>query len=130
MLLTDIVVRQLNQAGRYTDGQIKGLHLWIKPSKQRYWIFRYTIDGKRQNMSLGAYPEISLKQARQRAVKARNEINSGINPISQKKASKADIEALKDRLEFQEFALDYIATMRPRWSNLKHADQWESTMKT
>ena len=130
MLLTDIVVKQLNQGGRYTDDQTKGLHLWIKPSKQRYWIFRYTINGKRQNMSLGAYPEISLKQARQRAVKARNEINSGINPISQKKASKADIETHKDRLEFQEFALDYITTMRPRWSNLKHADQWESTMKT
>jgi hypothetical protein len=71
MLLTDIVVRQLNQAGRYTDDQTKGLHLWIKASNQKYWIFRYTINGNRQNMSLGSYPEISLKQARQKAIKAR-----------------------------------------------------------
>ncbi len=54
MLLTDIVVRQLNQAGRYTDDQTKGLHLWIKASNQKYWIFRYTINGNRQNMSLGS----------------------------------------------------------------------------
>ena len=58
MLLTDIVVRQLNQAGRYTDDQTKGLHLWIKASNQKYWIFRYTINGNRQNMSLGSYPQI------------------------------------------------------------------------
>ncbi len=130
MLLTDIVVRQLNQTGRYTDDQIKGLHLWIKASNQKYWIFRYTINGKRQNMSLGAYPEISLKQARQRAIKARNDINAGVNPITEKKDSKAQNQAIKNQVLFKDFALNYIATMQPRWSNPKHAAQWVSTMKT
>lgn len=130
MLLTDIVVRQLNQTGRYTDDQIKGLHLWIKASNQKYWIFRYTINGKRQNMSLGAYPEISLKQARQRAIKARNDINTGVNPITEKKGSKTQKQVIKNQMLFKDFALNYIATMQPRWSNPKHAAQWVSTMKT
>lgn len=130
MLLTDIVVKQLIHAGRYTDDQTKGLHLWVKPNKQRYWIFRYTIDGKRQNMSLGAYPEISLKQARQKAIKARNEVNSGINPISQKKSAREQIKANQDKYIFKDFAIEYISTMRPRWTNPKHAEQWVSTMET
>lgn len=130
MLLTDIVVRQLNQTGRHTDDQTKGLHLWIKASNQKYWIFRYTINGNRQNMSLGAYPEISLKQARQRAIKARNDINIGVNPIAEKKGSKAQNQAIKNQVLFKDFALNYITTMQPRWSNPKHAAQWVSTMKT
>lgn len=130
MILTDIVLKNLATAGRYTDDQTKGLHLWIKPSYQRYWIFRYTADGVRQNMSLGAYPMIGLKEARQRATKARHDINNGINPINQKKVTKAQIEATQDKLLFNEFALNYIAIMKPKWSNPKHADQWVSTMKT
>ncbi len=130
MLLTDIVVKQLNQTGRYTDDQTKGLHLWIKASNQKYWIFRYTINGNRQNMSLGSYPEISLKQARQKAIKARNDVNTGVNPITEKKVSKAQNQAIKDKILFKDFALNYITTMRTRWSNPKHAAQWVSTMKT
>lgn len=130
MLLTDIVLRQLNQAGRYTDDQTKGLHLWIKDSNKKYWIFRYTINGNRQNMSLGSYPEISLKQARQRAIKARNDVNTGVNPITEKKGAKAQNQAIKKQMLFKDFALSYIATMGPRWSNQKHTAQWVSTMRT
>jgi hypothetical protein len=63
MQLTDIVVKQLINTGRYTDDQTKGLHLWVKSQKQRYWILRFTYNGKRQNMIFNAYPEISIKSA-------------------------------------------------------------------
>lgn len=130
MQLTDIVIKQLIKNGRYTDDQTKGLHLWVKSRKQRYWILRYTHNSKRQNMSLGPYPEISLKLARQRATKARNDINNGINPIAEKIAINALSESQMKKVSFEEFATDYINTMRPRWRNEKHADQWLSTMKT
>ena len=89
MLLTDIVVKNLTNAGRYTDDQTKGLHLWVKPTGQRYWIFRYTnlTTHVRQNMSLGAYPTVNLKLARQKALKARHAILEGNNPIESKKTS-------------------------------------------
>lgn len=85
MLMTDITLRKLNKPGRFTDDQVKGLHLWVKTSGQRYWIFRFTRDGRRQGMSLGAYPEVGLKQARDRAIAARNSVNQGLNPIEEKK---------------------------------------------
>ena len=130
MQLTDIVLKQLIKNGRYTDDQTKGLHLWVKSQKQRYWILRYTHNGKRQNMSLGAYPEISLKSARQKAIKTRNDINNGINPIALKIATNTPNKVDDKKITFEEFSTNYITTMRPRWGNEKHADQWHSTMKT
>jgi len=127
--MTDIAIKRLNIAGRYTDDQTVGLHLWVKPNLQRYWIFRYTLSNKRQGLSLGAYPNIGLKQARIRATEARDKVNRGVCPIKEKKASKTPIKRSLSPL-FSDFALSYIQTMRPKWRNAKHADQWTSTVKT
>ena len=81
MQMTDISLKRLNKAGRHTDDQTKGLHLWVKPSMQMYWIFRYTINGKREALSFGVYPEIGLRMARKRATEARNKINQGGLPF-------------------------------------------------
>jgi integrase len=128
MLLTEYVLKNLKEVGRHTDDQTKGLHLWIKGNQSKYWIFRFTHDGKRYNMSLGVFPEVGLKLARERAVEARNLLNKGRNPIKDKKASKA--QKLKAHSPiFREFAMEYIETMRPRWRNPKHAEQWVSTIE-
>jgi hypothetical protein len=127
MQLTDIVVKKLSKSGRHTDHQTKGLHLWIKVTGQKYWIFRYTFQGKRLAVSFGPYPDVSLRQARERAIEARNLINKGTNPLKEKKAS--ETQNLSERiLNFQDFALDYIETMRPQWRNQKHGDQWVATV--
>lgn len=129
MLMTDIAVKRLNIAGRYTDDQTRGLHLWVKPNLQRYWIFRYTLGSKRKGISLGAYPNIGLKQARIKAIEAREKVNRGICPMGEKKASKTPKNQSESPL-FSEFALTYIQTMRPKWRNHKHAEQWINTVKT
>ena len=129
MYMTDFVVKNLTKAGRYTDDKTKGLHLWIKPTKQKYWIFRYTINGKRQGMGLGAYHEVGLRQAREKATEARNGVNKGISPIHEKKKAKSQQTISKSPL-FESFALDYIQTMSPKWRNEKHAEQWVSTVRT
>ena len=127
MQLTDIVVKKLNQAGRHTDDQTKGLHLWVKDTGQKYWIFRYTQQGKRLALSFGAYPSVGLRQARERAIEARNLINKGTNPTYKKKATK-EVEASSPAPRFKEFALNYIEIMRPKWRNQKHGDQWVATV--
>jgi integrase len=127
--MTDISLKRLNKVGRHTDDQTKGLHLWVKPSMQMYWIFRYTFMGKREGISLGAYPEISLRMARQRALEARLKVNQGICPAQEKKTALAPKKESKSP-KFYDFALSYIETMRPKWRNQKHADQWVSTIKT
>ena len=85
MFMTDIVIQKLVLVGRHTDDKTKGLHLWVKPSMQKYWIFRYTLNGKRQGMGLGAFPEVGLREAREKAVEARSAVNKGISPIQAKK---------------------------------------------
>jgi integrase len=129
MQMTDISLKRLNKVGRHTDDQTKGLHIWIKPNLQRYWIFRYTINGGREGISLGSYPEISLKQARQRALEARLKVNQGICPAQTKKIALAPVKETKTP-KFSDFSLEYIETMRPKWRNQKHADQWVSTVRT
>ena len=129
MQMTDISLKRLNKVGRHTDDQTKGLHLWVKPSMQMYWIFRYTLNGKREGISLGAYPEIGLKTARQRAVEARHKVNQGTCPALEKKSASAPIKEAK-KPKFANFAMEYIETMRPKWRNQKHGDQWVSTIRT
>jgi integrase len=127
MLLTDIVVKNLTKPGRYTDDQTKGLHLWVKSNGRRYWIQRFSIDGQRFGQCLGAYPTVSLRQAREKAIEVRNLVNKGINPIAQRKQSKklSDTPPIPN---FRDFSLEYIETMRPKWRNAKHGDQWVSTV--
>jgi len=128
MLLNEYVLKSLKEVGRHTDDRTKGLHLWIKANQKKYWILRFTSQGKRCNMSLGNYPEIGLKLARERAVEARNLLNKGLNPIKEKNASKAQSQKAKPPL-FREYALAYIEKKRPEWRNPKHADQWVSTVE-
>ena len=82
MFLTDMIIHKLTKVGRHTDDKTKGLHLWVKPSMQKYWVFRYTFNGKRQGMGLGVYPEVSLREAREKAVEARSTVNKGSSPMS------------------------------------------------
>jgi integrase len=127
MTLTDFVIQKKSKAGRYTDDKTKGLHLWVKPSMQKYWVFRYTFKGKRQGMGLGVYPAVTLKMAREKAIVARLAVNQGVSPIQAKKQASHLQEASKAPT-FRDFALDYIETMKPKWRNEKHADQWVSTV--
>jgi integrase len=127
MQMTELTLKRELKAGRHTDDQTKGLHLWVKPSGLRYWIFRYTLDGRRKAVSLGAYPEIGLKSARQKAIEVRNKINQGICPMGEKKSLiKPESNILTPK--FSDFALKYIQVMRPKWRNPKHAEQWVSTI--
>ena len=127
MQMTDISIKALATPGRYTDDQTKGLHLWVKDTGRKYWNLRYTCSNGRKGIGLGAYPEVSLKQARIRAIEQRNLINKGVDPMQVKNASAAP-SSVPARLNFQDFALEYIATMRPKWRNQKHGDQWVATV--
>ena len=128
MLLTDIVIKNLSRAGRYTDDQTKGLHLWVNGTGKKYWIFRYTNQGKRLSLSFGAHGGAGgLRLARTKAIEARNLINNGSDPLQGKKtAKKADEPSATPT--FEPFALKHIEAMRPKWRNQKHGDQWVATV--
>ncbi len=114
--------------GRYFDGG-PGLHLLIKSATRKYWVFRFTINGKRQDMGLGVFPRVSLADARKAAQEARVLVDSGTSPLKKRtaeKAAQANLEAR--RITFKDFALDYVNAKRPEWRNRKHGDQWVFTL--
>lgn len=123
-------VKNLRTPGRYTDALVKGLHIWVKPNLNKYWIFRYTHEGKQHNISLGSFPALTIAEARIKAQQARDELNMGINPVATKNASKALKQAPKtERIRFKEFANSCVQTKRAEWTNQKHGDQWEYTLE-
>ena len=48
------------------------------------WVFRFQLDGKRRDMGLGPYPDISLAEARRRSTEHRNQRRDGIDPLNAK----------------------------------------------
>ena len=74
-------VENVKVPGRYTDALVPRLHLWVKQAGKKYWIFRYSLNGKQQNISLGSYPRVSIAEARLKAQECRDKIYLGINPI-------------------------------------------------
>lgn len=107
---------------RYSDGG--GLWLQVSKSGTRSWLFRYVIDGRVRWHGLGAYPDVTLKQARQLAEGMRGDALSGVDLIAEKRVKK-----LKGKT-FKEFAADYIKTQSPGWKNPKHRQQWTNTLTT
>ncbi|AZS51080.1 DUF4102 domain-containing protein [Entomomonas moraniae] len=81
MALTDAVVRiSKPQAKPYTLKDIQGLSLYISPTGSKAWHYRYTLKGKRNRVSLGQYPDICLKEARQKCEDARFLVKNGFSP--------------------------------------------------
>jgi hypothetical protein len=93
--------QKITKVGRYFDSGT-GLHLWVKSPSKKYWIFRYMKSGKRQDMSMGVFPLISLSEARKGAMEARIKLAQGVNPIDAKRALKT--ASLKDQINFRDFA--------------------------
>lgn len=123
-------VKNLKTPGRYTDALVKGLHIWVKPNLNKYWIFRYTHQGKQHNISLGSFPNLTIAEARIKAQEARDELDKGTNPVITKNASRALKETPKtEKISFKEFAHSCIQTKRAEWTNQKHGDQWEYTLE-
>lgn len=66
----------------------RGLHLLVQPSGNRLWRLKYRYLGKEQKLALGTYPEVSLKEAREKVADARRLLAAGTNPAAAKRAAK------------------------------------------
>ena len=128
---TDTFIRNLKTIGRYTDSATQGLNLQIKKAGGKYWTFRYQYQGKRHDLGLGTYPTISLKEARSRAINARNKINQGQKPDAawRPKPAVTQTNVQDVRPVFSEFAKVCIDSKKAEWRNEKHGAQWYSTIK-
>ncbi|NBD19525.1 integrase arm-type DNA-binding domain-containing protein [Aquabacterium fontiphilum] len=95
MPLTDVLIKTAKPGPkpvRLFDGG--GLYLEVAPSGGKWWRLKYRHDGKEKRLSLGTYPDTSLKDARERRDLARRDLAAGIDPGAKRKAEKATRTAL------------------------------------
>lgn len=131
---TDNFLKNLATPGRYSDRDTRGLSIQIKEQAGKYWTFRYLKDGTRRDLSLGAYPAVTLKEARRRATQLRSQLYDGRSPepnwkVKENLLSPIETERQKPVL-FSQFAVDCVEAKRSEWRNKKHGEQWLSTLKT
>lgn len=136
MSLTQLEIKYA-KPGMHSEGN--GLYLLARKGGAKSWIFRYTFDGKRREMGLGALAGLSVVEARAEAGQLRKRIVAGFDPIDERKQAKAEIAEAKRKAQlatkrasatFKQVATQYIADQEGGWRNAKHRQQWENTLKT
>jgi integrase len=89
MPITDIIVRTAKHKDKpYKITDEKGLYLFIKPNGGKYWRYKYYFAGKEKVLALGVYPEVTLKESRDKRDEARKMLRDGIEPSQAKKDKK------------------------------------------
>ncbi|EQA6763861.1 tyrosine-type recombinase/integrase [Escherichia coli] len=87
MSLTDAKIRTLKPSDKpFKVSDSHGLYLRVKPGGSRHWYLKYCISGKESRIALGAYPAISLSDARQQREGIRKMLALNINPVQQRAA--------------------------------------------
>jgi integrase len=122
------VQKRLKKRGRYHDGG--GLYLNVPRVGDGFWCFRYQIAGRGRQIGLGPVHSVSLAQARNRALEARQTLLDGKDPIAIKHAAAqaARLEQLRT-VTFAQAAEQFLATDAiQRLANDKHRKQWRSTI--
>jgi integrase len=110
---------------RLSDGN--GLALQVNPSGGKHWRYRYQFDGKEQMLSLGKYPVISLKEARQKVIDTKKLLDEGKNPSREKKAEKLR-NTVKGENTFEAIARRWLE-MKSQKLNPKYAKQTLARME-
>ncbi len=111
---------QTAKAGKHSDGN--GLFLLVKETGGKSWVLRYQINGRRRDIGLGAYPYVSLLEAREKVIALKKQIKEGFDPLSERQKQKD--------INFYKASIAFIDSKKSEWKNAKHASQWEATLKT
>ena len=93
-----------------------GLRLRVRPNGSRHWIYRYRLNGKERNISLGSYPQISLKAARARASETRALVIDGHDPVLVRRLEKTE-RVLAAESTFESVAKEWFEHNRADWSH-------------
>lgn len=115
-------VNALRTPGRHSIGD--GLLLVVNPSGSRSWIARVRqYGGRRRDIGLGSYPEVTLKEARERAAEHRRHARAGLDPVAVKRKAQASMPTFKQAAE------QVFYERKSGFRNDKHRDQWINSLR-
>ncbi|HXV83060.1 MAG TPA: integrase arm-type DNA-binding domain-containing protein [Candidatus Binatia bacterium] len=113
MPLTDVKIRTTKPNGKafklFDSG---GLYLELGPAGGKYWRWKYRFAGKEKRLAFGVYPDVSLKAAREKRDKARQQLAAGIDPGEARKAEK---QAQAGAEAFEAVAREWHTKFSPNW---------------
>ncbi|MDP4030499.1 MAG: integrase arm-type DNA-binding domain-containing protein [Gallionella sp.] len=115
MPLSDTVIRNAKPADKprkLADGG--GLYIEVAPSGGKWWRFKYRFEGKEKRLSLGVYPDVGLKDARDKHAEARKLLAAGVDPSANKKAAKA-AQGERAANSFEIVAREWFDKHAPNW---------------
>ena len=78
--------KPMSKPYKLADGN--GLHLLINPNGSKLWRLRYRFAGTQKMIGLGAFPDVPLSAARDKAHDARKLVAAGTDPSQQRKEDK------------------------------------------
>jgi integrase len=94
MALTDTTIRNAKPTGKQVKlSDAGGLQLWIMPSGSKLWRIAYRFAEKQKVLALGAYPALSLADAREKRDATKTLLAKGINPADQKRRDQQEAAA-------------------------------------
>lgn len=126
-----LAVNRLTRPGLHFVGGVAGLALQVLPSGGRTWILRTTVGGKRRDMGLDGFPDVTLAGARDAARAARVKVRAGIDPIEEARSARAMLKlAQANAVTFDTAYQSHIEIHEPTWHDAKHAQQWKNSLKT
>lgn len=115
-MLTDPECRNATSEGKriskLPDGG--GLYLWVYDDGRKYWRLRYWIAGKEKSLSLGVYPNVSLKAARAKRDAERRRLESNLDPAAERRAEKLRAR-LSAENSFEAVAREWYAKQLHTW---------------
>ena len=88
------------------------------------WSLRYQLNGRVREMGLGSYPSVDQLEANGRATEALKLLGKGLDPLVRKHAIQKQEKIERDR-RFSAVAGAYVDIHKVKWSNAKHAHDWQ-----
>ena len=116
MPLTDTAIRNLQPKDKpFKVFDERGLFILVMPTGRKWWRLKYRFNGKDKQLSLGVYPDVSLKTARKRRDEARERVAEDIDPSAHRKAQKS-VRADRAANSFEIVAREWFDKYSPSWA--------------
>jgi integrase len=116
MSLTDIKVRNAKPAAKpYKLSDGGGLFVTVQPTGGKWWRYKYRFAGKEKLLALGAYPDVSLADARERHSQARKALAAGTDPGEAKKEAKRTV-LLSSENTLESIGREWHEHLKHKWT--------------